>query len=544
MRLPPGSRATSINIDRSAQDGKYPQHAYARGASGVQVGRHDTSCHLAPLSSSPPHATMEQVVKPLPQFAFDVYALALPRGHAFGDHPPVEAWSSESGRAVAAVTRSDRDGVFGVLVLRRREDQVWATVRDQRDLSTLAEARSLAETELRVDRPAMPPPPGTRRRPPLFDLKRRKPTGLFELLRTVSHHQAACMLNHLYLALPSPDPNWASDCQTENFHARMWEAILLGCLREQGLLVAQPERNPDFRIENRKGEVAWIEAVTANPEKRYEHVNAWPTVQPSDPEELFRGAAALRFAKSLGNKLDRRYDQLSHVAGKPFALAIADFHAPGSMVWSREALIGYLYGLIATTTTVAGRRVALAREVHELLDESRFPAGLFRNANREELSAVIFTNACTVAKLNRVPVSAGAAVPGLRYVRCGRFFDRTPGALEGIPFCLDVAGEGYRRLWPQRYEPWSAELEVFHNPFARYPLPQALLPEATHWFDAERNGDLHCSAYYATSILWSLTLIQNSDDPMPTYEFLAPPRARGTRGRSAGRRLSRSRSAG
>jgi hypothetical protein len=56
---------------------------------------------------------------------------------------------------------------------------------------------------------------------------------------------------------------------------------------------------------------------------------------PTDRKEIFFGTAALRFAKTIGNKLERRYDQLPHVVGKPFMLAVADFHASGSMMWSR-----------------------------------------------------------------------------------------------------------------------------------------------------------------------------------------------------------------
>jgi hypothetical protein len=159
-----------------------------------------------------------------------------------------------------------------------------------------------------------------------------------------SHHLAAWMLNQLYLALPNPDKHWASECQTVNFHTRLWEAQLLACFREQGLLVAQPYESPDFRIENRRGGVAWVEAVTANPAVPYNHVNAPPSAIPATREELFFGPAALRFAKTLGNKIARNYTQLPHVAGNPFAIALADFQAPASMVWSREGLIGYLYG--------------------------------------------------------------------------------------------------------------------------------------------------------------------------------------------------------
>jgi hypothetical protein len=286
------------------------------------------------------------------------------------------------------------------------------------------------------------------------------------------------------------------------------------------LLVTQPCESPDFRIENRLGGEAWVEAVTANPSVPYNHVNAPRSAPPAAPEEIFFGAAALRFAKTLGNKLGRRYDELPHVAGKPFMIAIADFQAPASMVWSREGLIGYLYGEGAQVVEIDGERRAVATPASYLLGTSGFPAGLFANDGHTELSAVIFSNACSIAKLNRVAVSGRGAPEGLRYTRIGNFFDRTPGALKGIPFCLDVTSDEYRDLWPHRYEPWSAELEVFHNPFARHPAPFALLPEATHWF--EQDGERVCRSVYATSILWSQTLISDAEMPAPRLEdFLA-----------------------
>jgi hypothetical protein len=93
------------------------------------------------------------------------------------------------------------------------------------------------------------------------------------------------------------------------------------------------------------------------------------------------------------------------------------------------------------------------------------------------------------------------------------FFDRNPGALEGIRFSLDVTSTEYRRLWPQGYEPWSAELEVFHNPYARHPAPFGLVPEATHWFD--QAGELACSAFYEHAILWSWTRTLNDSGRIP-----------------------------
>lgn len=453
----------------------------------------------------------------LPQSLFDVYALALPRGHGFGDQPPIGAWQDPKGMTCGIATRDTKTGAFGLVVMRRRVDHVWAVTAQEGGFATLDDAKARIEPLMRAGEPPEALPPNTAPRPALHDLQGRTPSRAFDLLRSATHHRAAWILNQLYLALPKPDPNWTSDCQTANFHTRLWEAQLLAAFREQGLLVTQPHESPDFRIENRRGGEAWVEAVTANPATPYDHVNAPRSLPPQGRENLFFGPAALRFAKTLGNKLARNYHDLPHVQGKPFMIALADFQAAASMTWSREGLIGYLYGEGAQVTHVDGRATITPLSATHLLG-SDFKAGLFADDEHAELSAVIFSNACSMGKLNRVMVSRGAAPEGLRYVRIGRFFDRDPAALEGIPFCLDVAGEEYRSLWPQGYEPWSAELEVFHNPFARHPVSFDLLPEATHWFG--QGGEQICIAFYPYEILWSQTLIQDADKPMPRLEDL------------------------
>ena len=459
-------------------------------------------------------------MRDLPQSLFDVYALSLPRGHGFGAWPPLAMWQSEDSRSYAVVTKNDRKNAFGVLAVRRRVDQVWTVLERSTDYSTFEAARRRAESFLHDSTP-LPVPPDAAPRPALHDLQGRTPGSLFKLLSRPSHHVAAWLLNQTYLALPDPDDNWASDCQTSNFHTRLWEAQLLASFREQGMLVSQPHASPDFRVQNRSGDEAWIEAVTANPPTAYDHVGAAPTFAPDDPDQQYLGPAAERFAKTLGSKLQRRYDQYPHVAGKPFAIALADFHAPGSMVWSRTALFGYLYGARIELTRASGKRIPVIHRETHLLGQSRFPAGLFADAQHQELSALVFSNACSISKFNRVGVSAGATVEDYRHVRIGTFFDPTPGALDPTPFCLDITSNEYRCLWPHGYEPWSAELEVFHNPYARLPLPRSILPEATHWF--ERNGETVSESPYETSILSSRTLVLNADDPMPTLNDFTDP---------------------
>ena len=400
--------------------------------------------------------------------------------------------------------------------MRRRVDHVWTVTAEEWGFPDEGSTKARIAKLLHEGEPPEPVPAGVPRRPALYDLQRRSASDIFNLLGSRTHHPAAWMLNQLYLALPNPDANWAADCQTSNFHTRLWEAQLLGSFREQGLIVTQPFESPDFRIENRRGGAAWVEAVTANPPVAYNHLNAQQSSPPQAPKDIFFGSAALRFAKTLGSKLQRNYDSLPHVAGQPFMIAIADFQAPGSMTWSREGLIGYLYGLGAEVEDIGGRTQARPVWVSHLQGPSAFPAGLFANDQHSELSAVIFSNACTLGKFNRVAIATLGVPEGLRYMRVGKFFDRTPGALEGIPFCLDVTSDDYKHLWPAGREPWSAELEVFHNPFARHPVAFDLLPEATHWFD--KDGEVISSTIYEHSILWSKTMILNLDDQAPTLQ--------------------------
>jgi hypothetical protein len=142
---------------------------------------------------------------------------------------------------------------------------------------------------------------------------------------------------------------------------------------------------------------------------------------------------------------------------------------------------------------------------------------LFCSDEYAHVSAILFSNGCTLPKLSRVGISAGAEETEYRYVRIGEFFDRTPGALVGIPFCLDVTSHEYKNLWqPYGYEPWSAELEVYHNPYATHPIPDELLPEASHWRMIDGEGTVR--AFYPYSILRSRTLVQKISDSMPTLD--------------------------
>jgi hypothetical protein len=116
------------------------------------------------------------------------------------------------------------------------------------------------------------------------------------------------------------------------------------------------------------------------------------------------------------------------------------------MIWSREGLIGYLYGVGAKVVEVDGCRRIVSVPAPHRLGGSTFRPGLFANEQHAEVSAVIFSNACSIAKLYRAAVTGGGAPTGFRYMRIGSF--SYSGALGGVSFCLDVTSAEYRGLAP------------------------------------------------------------------------------------------------
>jgi hypothetical protein len=445
------------------------------------------------------------LIKPISQRQFELYALSLERGPNFERSTIFAAYQVGSGSGSGCVLLDEERGTFGTIALRRRVDHRWVCVDQQDPFSTPEQALDALSVAMRGGDAPEPLPSGARRRAPLMKVDPKGVSREFELLAgTISHMPALVAVGECYLALPKPDANFVTDLQTDNFASRLFELYLFACFREQGLIVRQDHVSPDFEIE-KDGAVCWIEAVTANSDiPRAGGIGDWVHA-PEDRNERLTGAPAERFAKTLRGKLQRDYQAFDHVRGHPFAIAIADFHEPGSMVWSREALPTYLYGRRADIVGEGASRRAIGTPITNLTGKHAIPAGLFGDPKFAHLSAVIFSNAGTMAKFNRMGFLAGIHPPGLKMIRGGILFDQTPGALDAIPFELDVGSPEYAALWPWG-EAWCQELEVYHNPLAIHPIPFDLIPGATHWF--ERNGDVEFSTIWANSVLSSVTQLR------------------------------------
>ncbi len=450
-----------------------------------------------------------RLITPISQRQFELYGLSLERGPNFDPAHIFRAYQAGRGSTSGCILLDPEQGTFNSLALRRRIDHRWIMVDECGPFSTPEAALDRLSIAMLASDPPEPLPPGARRRPLLLKPGPRGTSPEFDLLTaTISHVPALMAIGECYLALPKPDANFVSDFQTNNFAARLFELYLLACFREQGLSIRQDHVSPDFLIEN-EGDTCWVEAVTANSEEpRAGGIGKWVHA-PEDRNERLTGGPAERFAKTLRGKLQRNYHEMDHVMGQPFALALADFHESGSMVWSREALPTYLYGLRADIEGEGCERRAVGTPITNLTGKHGIPAGLFRDPAFAHLSAIIFSNAATLAKFNRMGFLAGWRPPGLTMIRRGILFDRTPGALQPIDFELLVGSDEYEALWPWG-EAWCLELEVFHNPLAAHPIPFDLIPGATHWFESD--GDIECNTIWANSVLSSVTRLHMASE--------------------------------
>jgi hypothetical protein len=439
---------------------------------------------------------------PISEREFDLYALSLQRGPNFEPFVLYSAWKSPRGENVGAVLVHLEQGGFRTFVLRRQVDHRFAVTHEASGFGYETDALSDLASALRSGESAESLRPGEKRRPNLLAVGNRGTGNNFKLLTdTVTHFPSLMAIGEVYLAMPNPDDNFVPDFQTDNFDSRLWELYLLAAMREQGIKVTQPFPSPDFFLERARHE-CWVEAVTANPNGVRVQGLTVPTFAPENRMERVLGAPAVRFAKTLRSKLQREYEKAPHVQGKPFAIAIADFHAPGSMTWSREALPTYLYGVHVKIVSGPDGSQAVGESIDCLRGAGQIPAGLFREPSMSHLSAVIFSNAATLSKFNRMGFLAGFRPPGLTMTREGIIFDRTPGALEAKSFKFDVLSKEYAEMWPSG-ETWCQELEVFHNPMATYPINFDLLPGATHWF--EHAGEIICSSFFECIVLSSVT---------------------------------------
>jgi hypothetical protein len=300
----------------------------------------------------------------------------------------------------------------------------------------------------------------------------RRHEDAFILLRDgLTHAAARRMLEEISRWFPDLDGHFVREFQTSGFSARMWELYLWTAFRSLDFELDYTSAVPDFAL-TKDGKRLFVEATTISAKAAYTAVMG-SVVLPEPPEKIFPflgNEMAHKFGSPLYSKLKKRDWEKPHVAGHPYILALADFHAPGSMRWSAGALPQYLFGLQSVLTPDAHNRLTemFIPAEDAIVGDKRVPTNFFAQPGAENIAAVLFSNAGTLSKFNRMGVRAGFGDAWVSLVREGVLVDPMQFGSEER-FKIDVESPAYQ-------EGWADEMILFHNPGALHPVDPSLFP--------------------------------------------------------------------
>lgn len=282
----------------------------------------------------------------------------------------------------------------------------------------------------------------------------------FRVLITRRGHQPHReVIRALWDQFPNPDGGFVREFQTEHFDRRLWELYIFAVGLTGPFKVSRPTASPDFLFEHRDTAI-WVEATTANPSSVYPSRDGDKTAE----ELIFEmnEEVPLRLGSALYSKLQERYWERPHVAGKPLILAIGDFSQGVGPRHSDFALHRYLYGNDAKVISLPGELVRL--EHHQIESHTAWktiPSGFFSLPDAENISAVLFSNEGTLPKFGRIGFDFERH-PFVRMWRVGGCVDFDPTATYPKAF-------GY--LVGDAPEDWAHGAFVYHNPNAKHPIP-------------------------------------------------------------------------
>lgn len=313
-----------------------------------------------------------------------------------------------------------------------------------------------------------------------------------ELYERPGREPARAVVREIGPWLAPADPNFVEEFQFHQFDQRLWELYLWSAFRELGFDIEQLE-SPDF-ICSAPGIEFAIEATTVAPSQSGQLATHPEPKTPQEMKEFLANYMPMKFGTPLTNKLNktdsqgRHYWEREETKDKPFVIAVADFHKQaeahqlGSMTYTQSALWPYLYGHRIDWELVNGElRTKAIKNPQHVYGKKSIPSGFFDLPGAENISAILFSNTGTIAKFDRIGVTAGFAAPGHMYQRFGYRFNPDPDAITGIGFSVNVADPNY-------VEGWSDELQIFHNPNALIPLDHAWLSGlAQFYFDEVGN---------------------------------------------------------
>jgi len=427
----------------------------------------------------------EALSKPLGAARFDIYAMGARMSHSRVISEELTYWSDIDEKALGMVFHDIVDDDYGWILFARdrvrrfrcvdvaaslkSEEYATASVRER--IATAVEDPKFDELGYQADEPNTP----VDLLHVATDADRSKLHPYFIiLLESPGRAPARAVFREIGPWLAPSDPHFVNEFQFKQFDQRLWELYLWATFRELGFDIKQPEA-PDFLCSG-PGISFAVEATTVGPSIDGPLASHPNPQTPDEMREFLSHYMPMKFGSSLTSKLNKKnkagesYWERGETADKPFMLAIADFHVPGSkeevgsMTYTHSALWPYLYGHRVDWEKIDGKlAIKAVKNAGHHYKGKTIPTGFFDLPGAENVSAVLFSNAGTLAKFDRMGVAAGFGPADHKYYRIGLSYDPDPNAVIGKPFSQEVNNTGYE-------EHWSDELQIFHNPNAKHPF--------------------------------------------------------------------------
>jgi hypothetical protein len=259
------------------------------------------------------------------------------------------------------------------------------------------------------------------------------------------------------------DKKFVMEFQT-SFDSSFWELYLHAAFKELGMACDFSKPRPDFCIHSPQDVL--VEAAVASNALGAPGVTETKPLELPDDYNAFNREAIVRLSNSLHtkhNKYLESYQELEHVAGKPFVVAIAPFDRPHFQLQAQRAIEALLYRFYVDEETYLKmdpetRGPLLAEDLPVLHKPSGEPVnlGVFCDAGMASISAVIQSTTATWSKVRAMSGDPDVIIEAI-------FENRREG------------GQYVFRGPNERYQESALDgLRVYHNPHAAYPLDSSL----------------------------------------------------------------------
>lgn len=421
-----------------------------------------------------------KVAIPINKKLFDIYALFTREPFVQYFTKELEFYSNGNGGLIGLISLDLTDNDFYACILSRDKSKQYRAELVEASIPTIEYARIWIDDKMSSDSIVHHDNYSD-----YFDIfqklnKEHNQHLHFKMLRdSISLQSAKYVLKEISYHYKDIDGNFIDQFQSKNgFDSRVWELYLFCFFREQFFSFKRNYNAPDYLIEKRNKEIA-IEAVIVSRKSELDNLEL-----KSDKEinKLLKNETPLLFANALYDKMKKKYWEKDHVIGKPFMIAIADFHDTMSMTWTYNALLDYLYGYrYEHSFDDEGNLVVIPIRIGNYTkpNGTEIPSGFFFQPNTENISAILFSSSGTLSKFNRMGKQAGLGSDKITLIRFGTFYNHEPNA--------DKPHFRVYQVDENSDETWSEGVVVYHNPNALIPLAPELFDDrvAQSFFNLE-----------------------------------------------------------